>query len=377
MRVLFTSVPLAGHFLPLVPLAWAFRAAGHEVLVATTGSFLPTVLRTGLPAVPCASDERFRDQLAEVMSGTPEQQRRAHGRAFGALAAAGRDGVRDVVRRWRPDLVVSERAEFAGPLAAAEHDIPWVQYHWSVSDLRELARAAAEALGPEMAGLPAPVAVLDPWPAHLRLPHAAGHHGIRHVPHNGDVPVPPWVFLPRERPRVCLTLGTVLPRFGHAAPDLVTAMIESLGPLGVEVVVAVDEDVAAGWPPLPGHVTHVGRLPLGEVLSACDAVIHHGGQGTALTAMLAGCPQLALPHVDDQFDNAEMVAKSGAGIALMPGEAAPDAVAKACEALLHVVGHGSAAASLAELMATSPAPAEVVSLLTEGRADESRRAAPS
>ena len=32
MRVLFTSVALCGHFYPLVPLAWTFRALGHDVL---------------------------------------------------------------------------------------------------------------------------------------------------------------------------------------------------------------------------------------------------------------------------------------------------------------------------------------------------------
>jgi UDP:flavonoid glycosyltransferase YjiC (YdhE family) len=40
MRVLFCSSPLLGYFLPLVPWAWALRAAGHEVRVATTGEGL-------------------------------------------------------------------------------------------------------------------------------------------------------------------------------------------------------------------------------------------------------------------------------------------------------------------------------------------------
>ena len=35
MRVLITSAPMHGHLFPLVPLAWALRAAGHEVLVAS------------------------------------------------------------------------------------------------------------------------------------------------------------------------------------------------------------------------------------------------------------------------------------------------------------------------------------------------------
>jgi len=49
MRVLFTSVPAVGHFLPVVPLAMAFRAAGHEVLVAV-GEHAVVAARAGLPA---------------------------------------------------------------------------------------------------------------------------------------------------------------------------------------------------------------------------------------------------------------------------------------------------------------------------------------
>lgn len=55
MRLLFTTAPLRGHLFPLVPLAWAARAAGHEVLVATTEAFAPVVLGAGCrsrPGVP-------------------------------------------------------------------------------------------------------------------------------------------------------------------------------------------------------------------------------------------------------------------------------------------------------------------------------------
>ena len=43
MRILFTTAPLSGHYFPLVPLAWACRSIGHEVLVATSGHYVGTV----------------------------------------------------------------------------------------------------------------------------------------------------------------------------------------------------------------------------------------------------------------------------------------------------------------------------------------------
>ncbi|WP_274648865.1 glycosyltransferase [Paenibacillus humicola] len=49
MKILIASFPALGHFLPVVPLAWAARAAGHEVLVVTAGEAVGASERAGLP----------------------------------------------------------------------------------------------------------------------------------------------------------------------------------------------------------------------------------------------------------------------------------------------------------------------------------------
>src|SRR5690242_9158774 len=56
MRVMFTAWAGGGHFAPLVPLGWALRAAGHDVLVACHPSQADSVLRAGLPALPLGPD---------------------------------------------------------------------------------------------------------------------------------------------------------------------------------------------------------------------------------------------------------------------------------------------------------------------------------
>ena len=53
MKVLVTAVPAIGHFLPVVPLATAFRALGHEVLVALA-EHAEVAARAGLPVVDVA-----------------------------------------------------------------------------------------------------------------------------------------------------------------------------------------------------------------------------------------------------------------------------------------------------------------------------------
>ncbi|MCX4970509.1 DUF1205 domain-containing protein [Streptomyces sp. NBC_00654] len=373
MRVLFSTVPLAGHFLPLAPLAWALRAAGHEVLVTTPDNIVASVLGSGLPVASCGPQAEFtglirREDLSEVPEGLVPQ-RYLHGRAFGRIAGGSLAGIAALAESWQPDLLICERAEFAGPLVAASRNVPWVQYHWSVAELPEYRHAAAEELSTAMAAsgirdLPRPAAVLDPWPASLRLGHAAGHQEIRHVPSHGDAQVPSWVFERRSRPRICLTFGTVLPQYGGGGlRGLMTALAQALAETGAELLLAVDDALAVQWTAPHPAIRHIGRLPLADTFPTCDIVVHHGGQGTSLTALAAGRPQFVLPELDDQFDNARALETAGAAVVLPMAAAAPETVVKGCLRLLEDDRYAKAAARLAEVSALMPAPSALVAPL--------------
>jgi UDP:flavonoid glycosyltransferase YjiC (YdhE family) len=56
MRVLFTTWAWPSHYFPMVPLAWALRAAGHEVRMTSQPDLLPTMLASGLPATAVGTD---------------------------------------------------------------------------------------------------------------------------------------------------------------------------------------------------------------------------------------------------------------------------------------------------------------------------------
>jgi UDP:flavonoid glycosyltransferase YjiC (YdhE family) len=360
-------VALPGHFFPLVPLAWAFRALGHDVLVATPDNFAAAVVRAGLPVVSCGPTTNF---VARAESGGSVEERRfANGRTFGEFAASSLPGTLDLVRTWRPDLVVSERAEFAGPIAARAHDVPAVEFQWSVATLGEYRTAASAVLGDALAGLelaalPEPARVVTSWPASLRKQHAADHIGMRHVPYNGDSAVPSWLWEPRTLPRICFTMGTVLPHLDpERAADAVLPVLHKLSELDAEFVVAVDDKVADAWPDLPSAIRHRGRLPLSLVLPTCAVAIHHGGHGTALTALDAGASQLVLPVFDDQLDNADAVVRSGAGLSLSSAEMNPDAVVDRCAKLIEDGAFRVEAAVVAAEIASQPSPVETAQRL--------------
>lgn len=413
MRILFTTAPLHGHYFPLVPLAAAFRARGHEVLVATSDHFVRTAARSGLPAAACGPGIGVHDLAdpdpgsgagAGIRTGAPggdlNQQpstssthdaRYAHGLVFARMAERNLPGTMAIVRAWRPDAVVSERAEVAGPIAAAAHGVPHAELRWGVPELAEY-RAAAEAVlrrrldGFGFDAIPEPDAIVNPWPPSLRLPHAADHLPLRHVPYDGVAEVSPWMLTARPasttpairaRDRICVTFGTVLPHLSaHGLTGFISELLQRLAKLDCELVLAADDEVAAKLRPFPSAVRHAGRVPLAVTLGSCRALIHHGGQGTSLTALALGLPQVALPQFDDQLENADAVHRSGAGLALPLEQATPLRVLRHCAEVLQNPGFTGNARAVAAEIAAQPAPADVARTL-ETILSRSRRPSPA
>ena len=72
MRVLVASVPAAGHFHPLVPLALALRDAGDEVMVASATSVCERARSIGLAAAPVGTEVgQWFETLRSRVRGIP------------------------------------------------------------------------------------------------------------------------------------------------------------------------------------------------------------------------------------------------------------------------------------------------------------------
>jgi glycosyltransferase len=140
--------------------------------------------------------------------------------------------------------------------------------------------------------------------------------------------------------------------------DLAVALAGS----DTEVLVAVDDAVAARWSVPPG-VRATGWLPLNLALPSCDLVVLHGGPGSVFTAFALGVPQLALPQTADQYENAERLVAEGAGRQLLPAERDADAVVAAAHAVLTEPLYRKHSEVIAEENEARPSPAAVVSVL--------------
>src|SRR5262245_54290 len=72
MRVLCTCSPAYGHFHPMVPLARALVAAGHEVAFATAENFCPRVEQAGFRCFAAGMKQAERGEaLRRVLDEMP------------------------------------------------------------------------------------------------------------------------------------------------------------------------------------------------------------------------------------------------------------------------------------------------------------------
>lgn len=378
MKVLFTCGPADAHLYPLVPTAWAVRADGHDVLVATSEGFCATVTAAGLPAAAISDPVDLVSWLKPPGDasyvGVPDRSSAMarSGRRFGELAVRSMPGTRQLVADWQPDLLVAEPLEFAGPSAANAAGIPWVRHGWGLATPAEMPDAAREAVID--AGLQpwaAAATALDPCPQSLQTPGATGGTAVRYVPYNGRAVLSSWQLTRPASPRVCLTLGTILPR-DRGAGALWRRILAALTAAGVEVVLAISDAHRDTMGEIPDGV-RVGRFPLAETLRTCAAIVHHGGSSTTMTAMAVGLPQLIVPHFADQFGNAERIPAAGAGLQLHPATATGDEIEHAVDALLHDKRLAAAAADLAAENASLQTAADALAGLLRGQTPQPHR----
>ena len=76
--------------------------------------------------------------------------------------------------------------------------------------------------------------------------------------------------------------------------------------------------VHKGWAKLTGFsdsndVLEIDYEPHHLLFKEVAGVVHHGGAGTTHTAALAGCPQLLIPHITDQFYYGQSVVENQLG----------------------------------------------------------------
>ncbi|MCF6525773.1 nucleotide disphospho-sugar-binding domain-containing protein [Streptomyces sp. JJ36] len=379
MRVLFNVSPGLDHLYPALGLAWAFRTAGHEVAVATAGASVDAAVRAGLTVRDVAPGADFAAVFPR--KGTPEERERAMRERgaeitrsqqtpeiilekFGRVNDMMADGTLEYARHWRPDLIVYSRLQGTALLAARDLGVPAVENGYSFLREGDLPARLLPHLAPtyERLGVPLELPLVQPvYFAPQKLMRGEGDGWpMRFVPYQGGAVLPDWLAQPAERPRIAVTLGTIVP--GIAGVGSLRSVLDAAEGLDAELILALGDDPdLEPLGPLPDTARVVGWTPLSALLPTLDGIVHHGGCGTLLAAAHAGVPQLAMPYGADNWINAQIIESAGIGFDRQPGQV--DSALLSSLAGDEVLRKNAAA--LAAELAAEPGPDALVPRLVE------------
>jgi MGT family glycosyltransferase len=329
MRILFTSLPASGHVNPLVPLAVALRDAGHDVAFAVSPSRCAGLERAGLRAQPAGINEDDPRIVQRIKTGRalnglkpPWVIKEIFIGIYAELMLADLGGIMD---RWRPDVVISDVAEYAAWIAAELRGIPRAMvlfgfyFGFHLMEVQGLASTLMDfrrrsTLAPEtwLASLRAQPCLLFA-PARYQfektpLPHNV--HLFRPCVFDQDGPegVPDWIRSRGDHKLVYATLGTAFNR----EKGVLEAAIQAVRDEDLDLVVTVGRDRdPQSLGPVPANV-HVERyIPQSLLLPHCDCVISHSGYNTVMATLCSGLPAVLAPLGADQPFHAERCREMG------------------------------------------------------------------
>jgi rhamnosyltransferase subunit B len=151
-------------------------------------------------------------------------------------------------------------------------------------------------------------------------------------------------FLASGPPPLVFTLGSFAVEF---ADDFFQASLDAARLLGMRAVVLVGAQKSEAYQTASSSDVYVcDYAPFSLLFPYARANIHHGGIGTVGQSLRAGKPQLVVPFLSDQFDNAARVVRLGVARTIARKRYTPKRVAAELRALLSESTYASRAATV-------------------------------
>ncbi|MBX3082308.1 MAG: glycosyltransferase family 1 protein [Anaerolineae bacterium] len=319
MRILFTCAGGSGHLEPLIAIAHAASAAGHQVAFACRPWMVPKAEAFGFTCFAAGPDTGLTPVRRPLTAVDMEHEIRAIGGGFASRIA--RERAADLVAlcaHWQPDVLVCEELDFGAMIAAERCRLPFASVLVIASGALVRADVVSEPLNsmradydlapdPDLTMLSRHL-VLSPFPPSYRDPAfplpatAYSIHPLIPEP-SSDAPIPAWLNELPDRPTIYFTLGTV---FNVESGDLFQRVLTGLRDLPINLIVTVGHDIdPAELGAQPANVYIERYIPQAVLLPRCAMVVSHGGSGSVIGALAHGLPMVLLPMGADQPLNAQ------------------------------------------------------------------------
>ncbi|MFJ5927775.1 glycosyltransferase [Kitasatospora sp. NPDC092948] len=398
MRILVTAAGSHGDVAPYTGLGVRLAQAGHEVALATHGSYAGMVERCGLEFRPLPGDPRGNGP--DEAGGKGGMLRRAKefvgelGRGIAEVAEPGADvlllststaplgwhvaealGVASAGVYLQP---VEPTGEFGPVVGGARSLGRWGNRTAGRAALGVVDRLHRDAVAELRARLDLPPLsgpamrrrlVSEQWPAlHgfsaalVRRP-ADWRAGLDVVGNwwpagTGELPAEVEEFLAAGPAPVFVGFGSMGAGQGERLGRIAVEALRAAGQRGV---------LQAGWAGLAADgadVLTVGQLDHAALFPRMAAVVHHAGAGTAAAALRAGAPSVPVPVTADQPFWARRLTAIGAAVAPIPfGDLTAERLAAAIRSAVAEPSPREFAAAAAARMAKEDGAGRVVDLV--------------
>lgn len=383
MKILFSSTPGDGHLNPLLPLARALIARGHQVVFAASRQHARKLSALGIPWLACGPDnltlsQRLRPYLKDRPPSTSPDFLPftfVHRYAVGDAPERVSD-LRALVDTHHPDLLIFESFDLATPIVSAATNIPAVHHSLGRTLPASCYLGSATYLEPLWSDVgvePPPMCgtyenntYVDVCPTSIQGPGPPSTTTVLRMspadPTPSGIP-PPWLRQEEDRPNVYVTLGTVFNRV-----ELFRMLLSALADESWNIIVTVgDNNDPAELGPQPPNV-HIERfVPQSVLLPHVSAMVTHAGSGSMLAALSHGVPLLMLPQAADQYENAQACTAAGVARTLTPDDATPERIARELRMILTESSYRRAAAAIRDEIDNLPSPDDVARVIAAAR----------
>jgi len=354
----------------MLPLVTSLVAGGDRVVVAAAESAAGVVVGSGAEfAAVGHGEEAWFSALVQRTRGSPGDglgPERIHHyflpRVFGEIGAD--DMIDDLLALGKvlePDVIIFETCAFAGPLLGDLLEVPTVHHYFGPlidPEVLDLVDDAVSPLwrsfgrsSPGCAGVYRDLTI-EICPASLETYAMPSGERLFLRP----APLPAEVSSATDPPLVYATLGTQFNRATNVFRDILAGLSEE--PVNVVVTVGQDQE-PSDLAPIPPNARVERYIPQATLLPKCSAVVHHGGAGTTFGCFTQGVAQVVIPQGADNFINAAMVERAGAGVTLLPEDVNAVAIRDAVTTVIRESRFGEAARRIAEEIAFMPGPDDV------------------
>lgn len=362
-----------GNLHPLVPLAGALADRDHTVVFATSPIHLATVELLGFEGFavgPTGGIDEFitgatRREL-ERADGTGRATRVIEG--FTALAEATIPDLTELVRHWRPDVLLRDTTAFGAWIAGDQAGVPVALFDFAGFPPALTAAVAAPPLDrlrrifglrpdPDLRTMYRWLVLVGAPPGWTDLNQLASTAHLIAPPEFDRASLqtrPAWLGTrPAGRPLVYATLGTVFADSAGARDAIFAAAADNPHVDFVATIGPSLDPTAHGA--VAGNVRVERYVPQSYVLDVASAVIAHAGYGTLMSAVRRGLPIVSLPMAAaDNLLNASRLSALGAGIVLDRHQRTPEAIGHALRRVLDEPAIRRAARNLADATASLP-----------------------